>query len=145
MENIYKYADSYFTNCSIKNLNPMTIKAYRIDLTQFITFAKTHSNPFERSCINDFASELRKKYKPSTIKRKLASIHSFYYFLECEDIIKRNPFNTLKIRIPVQYSPHSNADIQHLEIFSAMIIPFLKPPCNPLVFPRVFLKVRLMT
>lgn len=99
MKDIYKYTDNYFINCRTKNLNPATIKAYRIDLTQFIAFAKIHQFPFERSCINDFAAELIKKYKPRTVKRKMASIHSFYYFLECEEIIKKNPFNTLKVRI----------------------------------------------
>lgn len=38
------------------------------------------------------------KYKPKTVKRKIASIKAFFHYLEYKDVIEINPFNKLQIK-----------------------------------------------
>jgi len=86
-----------------KNLSDKTIKAYTTDLKQFHEFInKNHS-------INDIykigKDELKhyiqfiSKFKPKTIKRKIASIKAMFNFLEFEEFIEINPFRKIKLRI----------------------------------------------
>lgn len=86
-----------------KNLSDKTIKAYTTDLKQFQEFInKNHS-------INDIykigKDELKhyiqfiSKFKPKTIKRKIASIKAMFNFLEFEEFIEINPFRKIKLRI----------------------------------------------
>ncbi|WP_310602447.1 tyrosine-type recombinase/integrase [Anaerosporobacter sp.] len=54
-----------------KRLDHKTLKAYKIDLEQ---------------------------YKPTTVKRKIASLKSFFHYLEYKELLIENPFDKLDIR-----------------------------------------------
>lgn len=56
-----------------------TIKAYRIDLKQFVNFI-TKEEP-DKEEIENYITFLHKQYKQKTVKRKIASIKAFYCFL----------------------------------------------------------------
>ncbi len=93
-------AENYLDYCNFqKRLDEKTLKAYRIDLNQFITFFN-NPNTLHIS-INDiecYIGYLHKNFKPKTAKRKIASIKSFYHYLEYKDYIEQNPFNKIKIK-----------------------------------------------
>lgn len=100
LENI---VDQYLEYCIFnKKLDDKTIKAYKIDLRQFCQYSFQKEKPLERVNLNTYISELHKKYKPKTVKRKIASMKAFVRYLEYEDIISDDPFKkvTIKFREP---------------------------------------------
>ncbi len=105
MDNLQTKILGYLTYCqNQKRLDSKTIKAYRIDLSQFVSF---HSNDFSNFTnpisIEEFISSLHQSFRPKTVKRKIATLKAFYHYLEYKDIITINPFNKLqtKFREPI--------------------------------------------
>lgn len=94
---IRQKVDFYLDYCKFrKELDEKTVKAYRIDLSQYFGFCNQ-----EEPCREDieaYITGLHKKYKQKTVKRKLASIKAFYNFLEEEEIIQENPFRKLRVK-----------------------------------------------
>lgn len=80
-----------------KELNAKTLKAYRIDLTQFIAFSASSDNPFSRENLNAYLSMLHERYQPKTTKRKIASLKAFFHYLEFEELLENNPFNKIRL------------------------------------------------
>ena len=68
-----------------KELDKKTIKAYRIDLRQYFAFICCDEPDKEK--IETYITELHKKYKQKTVKRKIATLKAFYNYLEEEEII----------------------------------------------------------
>lgn len=79
-----------------KELDEKTLKAYRIDLKQYFAFMQDGEPGKEE--IGDYITELYKKYKQKTVKRKIASIRAFYGYLEEEELIGENPFRRIKVK-----------------------------------------------
>ena len=79
-----------------KELDWNTLKAYRIDLRQFFEYAQ--ENLPGKDKIEDYITELHKKYKQKTIKRKIASIKAYYNYLEESELIADNPFRKIKVK-----------------------------------------------
>lgn len=79
-----------------KELDKKTLKAYRIDLRQYFAFICCDEP--DREKIEEYITELHKKYKQKTVKRKIASLKAFYNYLEEEEIISRNPFRKIKVK-----------------------------------------------
>lgn len=79
-----------------KELDQKTLKAYLIDLKQYFYFVNC-GDP-GKEVIENYITELHKKYKQKTIKRKIASIKAFYNYLEEEEIIEQNPFGKIKVK-----------------------------------------------
>lgn len=80
-----------------KQLNHNTLKAYRIDLTQYLKFIK--DEPLQRSRIENYITNLHKAYKQKTVKRKIASLKAFYKYLEEEERLPSpNPFSKIKVK-----------------------------------------------
>lgn len=71
-----------------KELDWNTLKAYRIDLRQFVEFIEEDEPSKEK--IERYITYLHKKYKQKTVKRKIASLKVFYAYLEEEEIIEEN-------------------------------------------------------
>ena len=94
-----KQLESYYEDCEFrKRLNEKTIKAYTIDLNQYLEFITT--TEINQKIINEYRHYLNKKYlKYKTIKRKIASVKAFYSYLEYEEIIDYSPFNKIKTKI----------------------------------------------
>lgn len=89
--------DYYLEYCKYrKELDEKTLKAYRIDLKQYFD-AVSCCDPGKEE-IDQFITDLHKKYKQKTIKRKIASIRAYYNFLEEEERIGENPFRKVKVK-----------------------------------------------
>lgn len=99
MENLETLIEKYLRDCeTIKTLDKKTIKAYRIDLTQFCTFMLKYPDFTSKTAINEYISTLHKKYQPKTVKRKIATIKAFFHYLLCEEIIFSNPFDKINAK-----------------------------------------------
>ena len=80
-----------------KQLSPDTIKAYRIDLRQFVNF--TDGAWADKDMLNQYIKYLNQNYAPRSAKRKLASVRAFYHEMKISGELEENPFDKLHIRI----------------------------------------------
>lgn len=95
------YILSYLEHCkNHKNLDAKTISAYRIDIKQFRVFC-SDINLCEAtaSTLENYISHMHAKFKPKTMKRKIASLKALYSYLEYKEIIHVNPWNKIKIQL----------------------------------------------
>lgn len=91
---------NYLKVCRVqKGLNEKTLKAYQIDLTQFLAFLKEKGAEPTRESVTRYLTALHERYKPRSIRRKLASIKAFCFFLEFEGVLQENIFSRLQIKI----------------------------------------------
>lgn len=87
--NFQEKVSGYLDYCEFrKELDSKTLKAYRIDLRQF--FEQVGSGVPSKGEIENFITELHRKYKQKTVKRKIASVKAFYAYLEEIEIIENN-------------------------------------------------------
>lgn len=94
-----KELENYLFYCKFqKELDSKTVKAYRIDLMQFISFIEECGSDINRDNLNSYLLFLHRKYKQKTTKRKIASTKAFFRYLEDEGIIEINPFHKIKTR-----------------------------------------------
>lgn len=105
MEDVQSLINYYLEFCQYrKRLDPKTLKAYRIDLNQFITDSKAvQPANITADMLEHFITTLHQAYQPKTVKRKIASLKAFFRYLEYKDIIEVNPFHKImvKFREPV--------------------------------------------
>lgn len=99
-----------------KQLSPDTIKAYRIDLQQFVNF--TEGVWADKDVLNQYIKYLNQHFAPRSVKRKLASVRAFYHEMEISGEIKENPFDKLHIRI---HSPQQLPRIIPEQIVQALL------------------------
>lgn len=97
---LQEHTKKYLHYCRYqKRLDAKTLKAYRIDLTQFTDFfPSTNASEITSESLESFIINLHKNYKPKTVKRKIASLKAFFHYLEYKEIIDRNPFNKIQIK-----------------------------------------------
>ena len=100
MNNLQTHITNYLEYCEYqKRLDKKTIKAYRIDLTQFSTkIESTNLSEITPDILEKFIADLHQSYKPKSAKRKIASIKTFFHYLEYKDLIDRNPFNKIQVK-----------------------------------------------
>lgn len=96
---------SFLIHCTEqKRLDTKTVKAYRIDITQFEDYIQSNNSKYDRAAIRRFISFLNQKYKPRTVKRKIASVKGYLSFLQDEGIVSNNPFIGMRISLPKSLS-----------------------------------------
>lgn len=99
MNNLKTLEKTYLDYCrDQKELNFKALKAYSIDLQQFLSFIPTDTLPVSKEMLSDYLTHIHKQYKPKSVKRKIASIKAFFHYLEYEEIIAENPFNKLRLQ-----------------------------------------------
>ena len=99
MKTLDNHIAEYLEYCELrKRLDNKTLKAYKIDLTQYIAFSYDFPDCLSRNSVDIFITNLHKQYKPKTVKRKIASLKAFFHYLEYKEILVENPFNKLDIR-----------------------------------------------
>lgn len=105
-KSITNHISNYLSFCrENKRLDPKTIKAYKIDLTQFAAnMPIAVVEDITSEILQKFIANLHQKYKPKTVKRKIASLKAFVSFLDETELISHNPFAKIhtKFREPVQ-------------------------------------------
>lgn len=81
-----------------KGLSQNTLDAYRRDLMDFFSFCKDcDADKIQRTQIYSYVRNLHeKKYSPTSIMRKIASLRGFFKWANINDIIKTNPTLTLE-------------------------------------------------
>ena len=100
MDNMQTLIKNYLEYCGKqKCLDEKTLKAYKIDLKQFSDYlCSSDITDVSTSILEDYIGELHNKYKPKTVKRKIASAKAFFHYLEYKEILDRNPFNKLQLK-----------------------------------------------
>ena len=105
MNDLPTLIDNYLDYCqNQKRLDRKTLKAYRIDLSQFVNcIPVSHVAQIDVAILEQYVSALHQHYKAKTVKRKIASVKALFHYFEYRDIIERNPFNKmqLKFREPI--------------------------------------------
>lgn len=98
LENMTKY----LFDCKYrKKLSNHTVKAYKIDLIQFIQ--EVGEREIEKEEMEQYIVELHKRFKEKTVKRKIASIKAFYRYLDEMNMLKYgNPFYKIKVQFKEQ-------------------------------------------
>lgn len=98
MQTLSSLIADYLEVCEYeKQLSQDTIKAYRIDLQQFLEF--TGDARPDKEVLNQYIKHINQVFAPRSVKRKLASVRAFYHEMELCGKLKENPFNRLHIRI----------------------------------------------
>ncbi|MBQ6887074.1 MAG: tyrosine-type recombinase/integrase [Lachnospiraceae bacterium] len=81
-----------------KELDDKTIKAYRVDLEQFVLFIEERGSDTTKENLNLYLFHIHSKYKQKTVKRKIASVKALFHYLEEEELIELNPFHKVKTK-----------------------------------------------
>ena len=109
-----------------KRFSDHTVKAYQIDLSEFVIFSEAKSindfSVFTSSFIRSWIVELIEKgLKSKSVNRKLAALRSFYKWLRKEGIVDSNPMTKVKgpkneKRLP-SFAKESELHPSKLELF----------------------------
>ncbi len=91
---------TFIFHCKIeKKLSEKTIKAYETDLKQFENFIDIEdTKDIGKEELKSYFLYLS-KFARKTIKRKIATLKTFFSYLEFEEIIENNPFRKVRIKI----------------------------------------------
>ena len=82
-----------------KRLDEKTLKAYRIDLRQFLEHVSIlNVLDVTPDILENYIETLHQEYKPKTVKRKIASLKALFHYLEYKEFIDKNPFNKMQIK-----------------------------------------------
>ena len=107
MKAIISEIKDYLCYCEMKKkLSSNTMRAYRIDMQQFINYllqcrpSLICISDITKDVLREYVYEVLEKYASRTSKRKIACVKAFFNHLEFEDVIIVNPFR--KIRIPIK-------------------------------------------
>lgn len=109
-----------------RNYSNYTIKNYLIDITEFITYCNNFNKNYMNIKYTDIKSYLthlyEKKYKSTTISRKISALRTFYAFLYDKNIVDKNVFEYITLPKKEKRLPKylSNDDID--EIFKIIDI-----------------------
>ena len=102
MNSLQSQIKNYLEFCEYqKRLDRKTIKAYRIDLQQFSSYFETAGvhdcTEINYEQLEKHIASMHEKYRPKTVKRKIASEKSFFHYLEYRKIIPVNPFTRMHV------------------------------------------------
>ncbi len=98
--NVQDLIEKFQFHCSYeKKLSEKTLEAYQIDLKQFVGYFKSGDRKeVDKEFIKSYFKHIT-KFKPKTIKRKIATVKALFNFLEFEEEINENPFRKIKAHI----------------------------------------------
>lgn len=82
-----------------KGLDSKTQKAYKTDLLQFANYIADKDSDLSKDNLQAYLTELHRRYKIKSVKRKIASLRAFFNYLEYEDILPENPLNRMRIKL----------------------------------------------
>lgn len=119
MHTFTHFLERYLDYCRYqKNLSSKTLKAYRIDISQFLQLINAMDGYLSKNNLSNYAVHLHKTYKPKTTKRKLASIKAFCGWLEYEELIKENPLSKMNLKF---HEPHILPKTISLEVIEELL------------------------
>ncbi len=123
MSSLQTQIQQYLEYCRFqKRLDEKTLKAYRIDLTQFLAeISCDDASEITSAMLEDYIGNLHQKYKPKTVKRKIASLKAIFHYFEYREMIDRNPFGKLQIRFREPVILPKTIPLRTVETFLATI------------------------
>lgn len=123
MNNLQTTIDNYLEFCrNQKRLDEKTLKAYRIDLKQFISNITIDSfSLVTPEILEDYISSLHQNYKPKSVKRKIASLKALFHYLEYKDLILINPFNKIQVKFREPVILPKTIPLYTIEVFLSTI------------------------
>jgi integrase/recombinase XerD len=102
---VAKAIEAFLFHCRYeKNLSPRTLKAYATDLGQFTREIACGAQEFPvaelgKPELRAYIQRLFPHYREKTVKRKVATLKALFGFLERDEVLARNPFRTMDVRI----------------------------------------------
>ena len=98
--NIQQEIKGYLHYCQYqKKLSTKSLKAYSIDLKQFLQYlSATQEQCLTKSILSGYIMRLHQIYLPRTAKRKLASLRAFLNHLEFEEVLEVNPIRKVRTK-----------------------------------------------
>ncbi len=105
MEKPVKVISDFLFHCRVeKNLSIHTLKAYKLDLDQFINYLSVKGEAVEiekvdKQMLREYLQQLVENNKIKTVKRKIATLKALFNYLEFEDRLTVNPFRKMRIKI----------------------------------------------
>lgn len=126
MNNLQTLSEKYLTFCQTqKRLDTKTLKAYRIDLNQFrLNIPSQEISQITNDTLENYIASLHQKYKPKTVKRKIATLKAFFHYLEYKEFIDRNPFNRIQVKFREPTLLPKTIPLQTVETFLSTIYTF---------------------
>lgn len=123
MNNLQTYTKNYLEYCqNQKRLDRKTIKAYQIDLTQFCSHIQTTNlATVTPETLENYIAILHQKYKPKTVKRKIASLKALFHYFEYKELVERNPFNKIQVKFREPAILPKTIPLHTVEIFLSTI------------------------
>ena len=123
MNTLQTQLNNYLEFCQFqKRLDAKTLKAYRIDLTQFIRQISFNDiSAITPDLLEKYIATLHQAYKPKTAKRKIASLKAFFHYLEYKDLIEHNPFNKIQVRFREPVILPKTIPLHTVEVFLSTI------------------------
>lgn len=99
--NLKNLVNEYLKVCETQNnLNYKTVKAYKLDLKEYIVFLDKEENYYRKDILCKYIEMLHTKdYSVKTIKRKIATLKAFFSYLTYEDVLEYNPFVKIRLRL----------------------------------------------
>lgn len=123
MDDLQKYVKNYLKHCrEQKRLDEKTLRAYRIDLTQFCEYIQP-ANILETTpeVLENFIADLHQKYKPKTVKRKIASLKALFHYFEYKNLVIQSPFNKIQIKFREPVLLPKTIPLYTVEVFLSTI------------------------
>ena len=93
-------------NRNFKRLSVKTIKAYQVDIKQFIRYLQVQKEDINETSIKFYFMHLNENYRSTSVKWKFSAIKAFCKYLKQRSAITANPFAELhpefaeEIRLP---------------------------------------------
>ena len=101
-----------------KNLNEKTLRAYDIDMYQFLeNFFSYKIKEINKSDLKEYVEKLyNNNYKIKTIKRKIAVLKAFFNYLEFDELIESNPFRKLRLSLKEPIILPKTLDLKEIKL-----------------------------
>lgn len=99
--NLKNLVNEYLNVCEKQNnLSLKTVKAYKLDLKQYMLFLNMEENYYRKDTLCKYIEMLHTKGNSvKTVKRKIATLKAFFSYLTYEDILEYNPFVKIRLRL----------------------------------------------
>jgi integrase/recombinase XerD len=104
MMDVKSAVSMFLRHCRLeRGLSELTMSAYELDLNQFVE-GKNKMDCMSivgitKETIREYLDFLGDKYKPRSVRRKVATLKSFFTFLEQEEVIITSPFRKLRVKV----------------------------------------------
>lgn len=123
MNNLQMHIENYLYYCQVqKRLDAKTLKAYRIDLNQFLVSTQlTNISEITPDIIEAFIAQLHQQYKPKTVKRKIASLKALFHYFEYKALLEKNPFHKIQVKFREPVILPKTIPLSTMELFLATI------------------------